>query len=802
MAGGLYKLSVQIALTDATRKGFNAIQKNAEAAQKKTEALQKAMQGLEKATGRFDSRSTAREKFVELARREVTLRKQIVDIADAEEKTRIEGELKAIALVKQELRVRQDELGLQDKRLKDSYQDKRRYQRMIEDEEKRNARINLDNQRQLAREAYSAAVEKERRDLASIRMINEYKMRAIRDQERTQTQADRARAAGKAHVSSGLGFLGSMAAGAAGDTILHGMAQGLKNSADMQMALVNVQIATNATAAQMDTLRALAYKLGSQTGQSASEVASEFQTLSSAFAHPADLAKIATPIVNFADVQYFKSGGKASFAESVQQGTSMAHILGAYTPERMAPILEALTRASYAMPDSLARFQTQLSYYAPVFKGLGVADTDTIMAGTIMDRMGLGRGKGGSALQNIILHAMDSVALTSHVQGKQRKGLEALGLVNADGSSKYYAWNPKDKKNEFDIVGLLTQIDKSVKKVPEGLTGKAATKWQAGQLANVNAALGLTGERAALAITPEGLSTLHDSLERIKASGSILDIQARLMNTYTGSVKRFTAGLNSLGSAVTAPWVDTLTHEVNQLADGLNTATAWFLAHPDAAAGFAYDMVAIGGALAAWGLIGLGGIAVNLGRVALGLEALKVSLKDFPTPGTGGIGGSGMPGIPGVTPKGGAPKPSPGIFSRFKSILPAVEEGAEAIGLTAALSFLTPEILGGAAVAGVIGGGIGLAAWLVRHKEDAPSAHSGHAYGPWLDAPLPGNTHVDTRDDHSIQFHGVTINVQGSDGRAQADDFMKQLGRMNVQQALRTGGGQPGPTLARASLLH
>jgi hypothetical protein len=616
---GLYRLSVSIQMKDDSAPGFAAIERNAARSQAKTDALRKSLELLGKG---FDPQHSlaSQSKLLEYTERQVQLRKELALTTNADERSRITTELTALSLMKEQETLRKSQLTLQERlgKLQDTtaYQ-AQASQEKLQQQTMRNQTVVADaalrNQGLIAKAAYAAQVEQERVDLRNIKVVADAKKAALRDQVRSQ-----------ASFGGGMGLLGGLAAGYAGSALLSGVRQGISSASEMQMAETTIGIATGASRKDLEGLRTLAFDIADQTAQSATDAMKNIAILaSSGLNSPEQLRQLAPGIAQFADVQYYTK--KTPFEESARQGVQLAHLFGALTADKMKPILEHLTQISFAMPDSLNKFLTQATYYEPVFRGLGVKNADALEAGAIMDRAGLGRGKGGTALQNLILNEMNSLALTSHVQGKRGKALHELGLTDSTGASNFYKWNVADKRNEFDILGALKQIDKSVHNMPAGLTDAQKTKWQAKKIMDVNAALGLTGERAALAINTAAIDNLDDSLRRIKGSGTMAQLQRTEMDQLWSQEKRFSSNLDSLLTDLMFPWLDDLRGGFKWMGDETHTLQAWSHQHQDAAKAVGAGLAAIGASLAIYSGVQLWGMASGLSGLSKAIKLLGAS---------------------------------------------------------------------------------------------------------------------------------------------------------------------------------
>lgn len=436
---------------------------------------------------------------------------------------------------------------------------------------------------------------------------------------------------------------------------------GIRGAADLETAMTGIGIATHATRQQMEMLRQTAFNVSAQTAQSVVDSARVMQIMASSGINNANqLQQIAMPAAKFADVQFLKSQGKVSFEDAARQAIQIAHLYQAYSPKQITPVLDELTKLSFMMPDDLNRFLTQAGYYTPVFRRLGVSDDQSLIAGAFIDRMGLGRGKGGTGLQQFLLHQLGALQLTNHQQQKMAGALGKLGLLNSDGSAKFY------QNGHFDIIGSLEQIDKSIQEQTKGLKGHALDAAQQKAIMDIQKALGVQGGRIGFLGTPEALQQLHNMIQQLHdpATVGMAEAQARYMNTLNGRFQQFRTNFSSLLTELMWPWLDGMKNTFGFLADKLHEWQVFLHGHRDIekriGAGLFATFIA--------SVVGVGATSVAAAANVWRLNAAILALSGSAGGAAGGAGKVGFLGtILGI------------IASPFKFILEVLQAPAAAL---------------------------------------------------------------------------------------------------------------------------
>ncbi len=424
------------------------------------------------------------------------------------------------------------------------------------------------------------------------------------------------------HVSAGGGgaggsFSGGPGAGTfalagAGMAAGGGLLSGIRGAADLQTAMVGIRNATGATPQQMDMLQQQAYSLSALTAQSVGDSAHIMAVMArSGMNDPNQLMKISKPAALFADVQFLSRG--VPFEEGAKNAIMLAHLFHAYNPADATKMFDQMTRLSEMMPDNLSKAVTQMGYFVPQLKALGVPNEQNIALMALLDRVGYGRGKGGTGVAALVMNALGPLQLTKHAQVGKNDLLRQIGVLGASGQSLFY-----DKKTQsFDMIGFLHQLGKY-----------GATHDRADTVKNFKGAFGTGGGRIADMATDRNFI---DQLNKIisfmgRTDLSMIEQQKRYMNTLNGQFQLFTTNFKSFLTDMMWPWLDRLRDTFHFLGDKIHDTQQWMHQHPTArkAAGIGLAGLAAAGtvaSLAIGGYIASGALHWATGGLFKGIGA-------------------------------------------------------------------------------------------------------------------------------------------------------------------------------------
>lgn len=378
---------------------------------------------------------------------------------------------------------------------------------------------------------------------------------------------------------------GEVAIGLAGDSIYE--------AAKLQTQLQLIRAGTGANDKQMERIKQSAYDLSSKTAQSVTQSAQVISVLATSGIND---PKMLTPqFINkvgmFADLQYLKSGGRVSFDESTKQAIQIAHQNQAYTPDAIGKLLETVSKLSFMMPDSLSKYLTQSTQYTPLFRRLGVPQDEQLVFGTFMDRMGMGKGRGGTALANFLGAFTQPLQLTGHMQAGKLNALKELRILNPDGSRNREIFR-EDKNGNLVIdplkamVGINQKLEEDVK----GLRGTARMNKQVDDIALFQKAFGIQGARFSNLATPEGVALIMQIFSQLKRMPSIETSQSGFMANIQGRTQQAKSNFQSLATEVGWQALPGVTKGAKDLADALHGAQTWLHQHADAEKAFGRDI--------------------------------------------------------------------------------------------------------------------------------------------------------------------------------------------------------------------
>lgn len=251
--------------------------------------------------------------------------------------------------------------------------------------------------------------------------------------------------------------------GQAGAEVAAGIAlDAVYEAAKLQRAMIGIQNATGATDKQRDSMQQTAFDLGNRTGMSGVQAADLLAIMARSSGgvftqkdgsfDAKGFTDIAPTLASIAKIQNMTRG--VSVDSSATTLMQLVHLFRSYKGDDFKTVGDQLTRLSEMMPDSLNVALKQFTYFLPQFKALGISNQDSIASMALLDRMGYGRGKGGTNISDMVGAALGGLKLTEHAQsGKDAIG-KAIGVLDSKGRSKFFT------DNKADLSGFLEQLNK------------------------------------------------------------------------------------------------------------------------------------------------------------------------------------------------------------------------------------------------------------------------------------------------------------------------------------------------------
>jgi TP901 family phage tail tape measure protein len=458
---------------------------------------------------------------------------------------------------------------------------------------------------------------------------------------------------------AGVGF----AVGAAG------LVAATVGAANFERAMTGVQIATGATAKQMKQLSDMAFHVSGTTAQGSTTIANEMARAAQvAFKDPKQLMAIFPMMAKYADVRWMATGGQQDPTETVGLMSSYAHMFSAYGVNAMSKMLDLSAKLQFSTDTSLQQLVTQGRMYIPNASKLGVSMDDIMQYTAIMSQTGFMKGRGGTALNNLILGAEGAVSPTATLSKARSRGLHDLGMFDSVGRFRFV-----DEKGHL----MLDQMVRHLQAVRTQMEHTDARFGGGRWMTDIGAAFGKEAQRLVSVLADPATRGQMDRNQRALQTVPGVEGQWELYSRdlfYEWS--SFTNDIENVGKALAIPNLPLIEHGFHAIDLQLLRLSDWLKQNPNwaqniflgasyltsslganfligigrasgAILGFGHsidaltatltrDSIVIGGAAAGAGgagllsrLKGLGGILLDTVTFGLGTTALKASSGAF-----------------------------------------------------------------------------------------------------------------------------------------------------------------------------
>ena len=359
----------------------------------------------------------------------------------------------------------------------------------------------------------------------------------------------------------------------------------------MRVASPGLIANTPANNRTMARLQQEAYNVSNATAQSVAQSAELMAVMaSSGINDPNQLLAVgkngdtfAMDIAKFADVQYLKSHGAISFEAAAKQAIKLAHINSAMTPDKIAPLLDEVTKVSFMMPDNLQKYLTQAGYYQKLFGRVGVPQEQTLMLGAWLDRMG-GNSKGGTWLQNLLLES----SFTGSMSPDKKAAMEHFRLIDRRGKldPSIFGYDPVTGKPTTQMFndqgsGLLQRFNDVILRDRAGKSPRAAADAERHDIQLFDDALGRGGQRIPMLADTQGVDVLMKMVQDANHMPGVKAGQQLFMQNFDSQTVRAWSNFQSLLTEVGSQSLPGLTKGFSDLGDQLHNAQAWLHQHGD-----------------------------------------------------------------------------------------------------------------------------------------------------------------------------------------------------------------------------
>lgn len=342
----------------------------------------------------------------------------------------------------------------------------------------------------------------------------------------------------------------------------------------LQRAMIGIQNATGATDQQRNRMQQSAYDLGDRTGMSAVQAADLLAIMARSsggvFAakdgsfDAKGFTDIAPTLASIAKIQNMTRG--VSVDSSATTLMQLVHLFRSYKGDDFKQVGDQLTRLSEMMPDSLNVALKQFTYFLPQFKALGISNQDSIASMALLDRMGYGRGKGGTNISDMIAAGLGGLQLTQHAQTGKDALLKQIGVVDSGGKSKFFT------DNKANLTGFLEQLNKF-----------ATTHGRSETYTMFKGAFGIQGSRIADLAMDKQFPQQLKNIKQVMGNKNIsLDEQWKRYDKSTGFQEgRAWSNFQSLITEVGMNAMPGVTKAFKDLGDVLHDGQKWLHAHKE-----------------------------------------------------------------------------------------------------------------------------------------------------------------------------------------------------------------------------
>lgn len=420
----------------------------------------------------------------------------------------------------------------------------------------------------------------------------------------------------------------------------------VSQAAKFQQVMLTVQTATQASAAQMRSLKNEVLQVAGPTQFSALDVAQMSTKMVTSGLTMQQTTQLLPVFAKFADVMKLQ-GKSTNPIDAVRTLVTLAHQANIYDVAGITAYATALTKGTLSGPGSLSEFAGSLKYSQAAAKNaLGITPQDTILATALAERFGLSGSVGGTNLINALTRSIPGVFGSGLFKGKSMSALTAIGLVDSKGHSTSFT------NGKFDLVKFMTILEsfeaKEFATKPEALARQEIVK-------DIQYAFGSRGRIIALDLaSKQAMEQWQKMQKNIQGMGSVSQIQEGMLNNsvqqqYTQLVSNIHSAMIELGITL-LPIVLKLLKEINA---GLAILIPWMESHEALVKKLAEGLALMAGIGIIVGSVGLLALAFTslsspiLG-VATGLFVLYEAfekIKDFLSPlisrSSIGVGGSG-----------------------------------------------------------------------------------------------------------------------------------------------------------------
>jgi TP901 family phage tail tape measure protein len=374
----------------------------------------------------------------------------------------------------------------------------------------------------------------------------------------------------------------------------------IDRAAKLQQILASIKNETGASGSQLGSIYNDIFNIGNRSGMNPIEAGEIWRTVSRLTAGQMTIAQmrsIAPFVADFASMVHFNRPD-IDVNQAAMVGLSTSHLFRAYTEGALRPLLDKVYRLSGLMAETPDQALRQMSYYEPMFKGLGVDSNTSVAMMALLDRAGF-RNKVGTNVRAMMLEALGPLQTTQFAQGGKLALLQSMGLFR---NGKFAFNNADGSVNFMGVLGQLASWEHMQRL--HGVSRGELTKELYGVFGRQGGTIAsLMSDPTMVAFLGQITKYLHDP--NVSLQAGMRNRDASLGFQFGRAVANLDAVFVELGY----PWLDDLSKFFKALADDAHDLQAFLHGHRDiekTIGGVVGMITTVAGAMVAVGLVSRG----------------------------------------------------------------------------------------------------------------------------------------------------------------------------------------------------
>ena len=325
--------------------------------------------------------------------------------------------------------------------------------------------------------------------------------------------------------------------------IAGGLGVAVKKAADFEQGLSNIKAVSGATGKEMEQLKQLALDMGASTKYSATEAAQGIEELVKAGVSMTDITN-----GGLKGALSLATAGGLELADAAEIASTA---LNAFRKDGLSvsKAADILAGAANASATSVEELKFGLASVSAVASSVGMSFEDTTTALALFAQNGLKGSDAGTSLKTMLMNLQPST-------DKARALFEELGLVTADGASRF-----------FDANGQLKSLDSIAGILKDSMTGLT----DAQRIQKMETIFGSDAIRAANILFKEGASgatNMKKAMSKVTAE----QVAAEKMNNLNGAIEQLKGSFETFMISIG----ETLVPALKSAAKYLGEIVDWF----------------------------------------------------------------------------------------------------------------------------------------------------------------------------------------------------------------------------------